>query len=173
MGRGGIANKDPSSPSYRFTELQRGPPTQDVSPRLSVEPRGNEKRKHRGKKKKKKKRARKPVLKTAAGTSCSSPRYSQSHMSPPERSSTVRVPPGPTQPRGTRAQRGAERSRAAPGAHAAPFAAGVPNSPRGCGYPHSRRFTDPFPHSPVAAERSQKSFSRKTNPLDHLFFTHR
>lgn len=97
----------------------------------------------------------------------------QSHMSPPERSSTVRVPPGPTQPRGTRAQRGAERSRAAPGAHAAPFAAGVPNGPRGCGYPHSRRFTDPFPHSPVAAERSQKSFSRKTNPLDHLFFTHR
>lgn len=54
MRRGGIANKDPSSPSYRFTELQRGPPTQDVSPRLSVEPRGNEKRKHRGKKKKKK-----------------------------------------------------------------------------------------------------------------------
>lgn len=169
MRRGGIANKDPSSPSYRFTELQRGPPTQDVSPRLSVEPRGNEKRKHRGKKKKKK-TSTKPGAKDGGRNFV---QLRQSHMSPPERSSTVRVPPGPTQPRGTRAQRGAERSRAAPGAHAAPFAAGVPNGPRGCGYPHSRRFTDPFPHSPVAAERSQKSFSRKTNPLDHLFFTHR
>lgn len=144
MRRGGIANKDPSSPSYRFTELQRGPPTQDVSPRLSVEPRGNEKRKHRGKKKKKK-RARNPVLKTAAGTSCSSPRYSQSHMSPPERSSTVRVPPGPTQPRGTRAQRGAERSRAAPGAHAAPFAAGVPNGPKGLRVSPLAALHRPFP----------------------------
>lgn len=163
------------TPHLQVTDLQscRGDHQHRTSPHGSLWNPAETRRENTEGKKKKKKRARNPVLKTAAGTSCSSLRYSQSHMSPPERSSTVRVPPGPTQPRGTRAQRGAERSRAAPGAHAAPFAAGVPNSPRGCGYPHSRRFTDPFPHSPVAAERSQKSFSRKTNPLDHLFFTHR
>lgn len=130
MRRGGIANKDPSSPSYRFTELQRGPPTQDVSPRLSVEPRGNEKRKHRGEKNKK--RARNPVLKTAAGTSCSSASPTCRPPSAAAPSVSRPVPPSPGGRGHSAGRSGAERPlvptqrplpRVSP---TAPGAAGIP-----------------------------------------------
>lgn len=107
-----------------------------------------------------KKRARNPVLKTGAGTLCSSPCRSQSHTSAREQQ-PVRVPPGSTQRHGAE-QSGLWCPRSA-------LCRWCPCSPVGWGCLHS----GPFPRSPVTAGRRTHSPGKQTRSITFFFLTHR